>query len=70
MYTELELRYYKAKTLHLEKFGETPYFMGIINPSADGEEYIELINKALETNKPVNQLKSAPVKMQSSNIIF
>lgn len=70
MYTELEQRYYQAERLHMEKFGDMPYFMGIINPSADGEEYIELINNAIRNNRAVNQLKYAPSKVSNNTVIF
>jgi len=70
MYTELELEFYKAETRHEEKFGKPPYFMGIINPSADGEEYIRLIEDAIRKNKPVNQEKEAPPHLRTNKVIF
>jgi len=72
MYTELELEYYKYERMHEEKFGEPPYFMGTpwIDPSADGERYIDLINEAIRKNKPVNELKDAPAHLQSNKLIW
>jgi len=44
--------------------------MGIINPSADGEEYIRLIEDAIRKNKPVNQEKEAPPHLRTNKVIF
>jgi len=70
MYTELELEFYKAETRHEEKFGEPPYFTGIINPSADGEEYISLIEEAIRKNKPLNQEKEVPPYLRTGKVIY
>ena len=37
-------------------------------PAVDGEEYIELIDKAIKSNRPVNELKDAPAHLQDKTI--
>lgn len=49
---ELYTEYRKAHTRHREKFGKPPHFQGYGDVSV---ENIELIEKAIRTNKPVDE---------------
>ena len=63
---ELYTEYRKAHTRHREKFGEPPYFQGY------GDVYdknIELIEKAIRNNKPVDE-HSLPSLRNKKGIIL
>ena len=53
LFTEEEKKYFEARRLHQEKFGEPPMFRGFIDYS--DESQVEMIYNAIRTNKPVRE---------------
>ena len=53
LFTEEEKKYFEARRLHQEKFGEPPICIGFMDYS--DESQVEMIYNAIRTNKPVRE---------------